>query len=153
MRHLCKRIACRRTLVAEQPVSVRGKTSESPQSPVTDEKHVCADDSGLESQPLSFWNVKLIELLGSAAKGVKATVKVPVGYGKTGAVKIKDQKAGHHFWLLKVVVTDSANDQVATALAETWIYAASGWRTIFVNKVGGAGTWLLQPLQLRPAHR
>ena len=67
---------------------------------------------------------------------LQAVVKVPAGYGKTGAIKIRDRsllKAEDRFWLERIVVDD--NGSVSTALAETWIDKHQSWRIIFVNKV------------------
>ena len=65
-------------------------------------------------------------------------VDVPPGYNKTAAVLVKDVaegKADDRFWLLKVEVSDTNYSEPAIALAQSWIHAAQGWRTIFVNKV------------------
>lgn len=103
----------------------------------------CSDESGKESDTASFGNhnFRLFKPAGNERKEglrVDVHVNVPSGYTKTAAVLVKDVaegKADDRFWLLNVEIGDNHYSEPAIALAESWIHAAQGWRTIFVNKV------------------
>lgn len=100
------------------------------------------DESGKESDTASFGNhnFRLFKPAGNERKEglrVDVHVNVPSGYTKTAAVLVKDVaegKADDRFWLLNVEIGDNHYSEPAIALAESWIHAAQGWRTIFVNK-------------------
>ena len=102
-------------------------------------------ESGKQSEPAQFWGLKgftVSQLWGEAPKKftLKATVQVPEGYGKTGAVQIQDLSlfvAEDRFWLEHIKIYDDSSMPAdpTMALAESWVCKAQSWRTIFVNTV------------------
>lgn len=67
-------------------------------------------------------------------------IKVPAGFGRTGAIKVR--KAEQHlkpesrFWLERVEVEDKLNQSTTVASAEVYVYAKQEWRVFFTNQVG-----------------